>query len=182
MKLLTFALPLVALLTLAPQVARAGCPQSGSDGCDAVTKLEAKLEGAPMCLRLDGVEPENGCVCQGSFNLVNECAFDVTTMDFGLNGADTATIPAGETVSLDVRGSDSDGPLGGPPGVHHREINLEANGQSFKLLLDFTVEHRSSDVDYGCSASGAGKPGASGLGLGLGLAALLLARRRSSAR
>jgi MYXO-CTERM domain-containing protein len=172
MKLLAFAIPLVALLALAPRAARAGCPQTG-DGCDAVIKLEARLEGAPACASLMRVEPENGCVCQGSVDLKNDCAFDVVAQDFAFVNDKTIVVP-GETAFLDIEGSPSGDAVGGPPGVHHEELNLQGNGQTFKLILDFTVEHRV--LETGCSVSGADRPGLAGVGLGL--AALLLARRR----
>jgi len=172
MKLLAFAIPLAALLTLAPRAALAGCPQTG-DGCDAVIKLEARLEGAPACARLDRVEPENGCVCQGTVTLVNDCTFDLVAQDFDF-GSDATTVLPGETGFLNVEGSSSDDVVGGPVGVHHDELSLQGDGQTFKLILDYTVEHRV--LETGCNVSGGERPGLAAAGLGL--AALLFARRR----
>ncbi|MDI3289873.1 MXAN_0125 family MYXO-CTERM protein [Polyangium sp. 15x6] len=173
MKLLAFAIPLAVAFVLAPRAAHAGCPQAAGDGCDAIIKIEARLEGAPACARLDQIEPENGCVCHGTVSFVNNCAFDIVAQDFSF-GSDKTLILAGETAFLNVEGSPSDDAVGGPPGVHHDELNLQADGQAFKLIVDYTVEHRV--LETGCSVSGADRPGLAGAGLGL--AALLFARRR----
>ncbi|MDI1435732.1 MXAN_0125 family MYXO-CTERM protein [Polyangium sorediatum] len=173
MKLLALAIPFAVALTLAPRAAHAGCPQAG-DGCDAVIKIEARLEGAPACAVLDTVEPENGCVCYGTVNLVNNCAFEVAAQDFSFV-SDKTLVLAGETGILNVEGSPSGEDVGGGPGVHHDELNLQGDGQSFKLVLDYTVERRVLETG-GCSVSGAERPGLAAVGLGL--AALLFARRR----
>ncbi|MDI1449093.1 MXAN_0125 family MYXO-CTERM protein [Polyangium sp. 6x1] len=173
MKLLAVAIPLAAVLALAPRAARAGCPQAAGDGCDAVIKLEAALEGAPACARLDRIDSENGCVCHGTVSLVNNCAFDVVAQDFTFDGTQTLVLP-GETGFLYVEGGSTGDAVGGPPGDHHDELNLQADGQAFKLVLDYSVEHRV--LETGCSVSGADRPGLAGVGLGL--AALFFARRR----
>lgn len=164
MKLLALAISIAAVLALAPRAAHAGCPQAG-DGCDAVIKIEASLEGAPACVRVENVAPENGCVCHGSLDVVNNCAFEIIAQDFKF-ASDKTGIPAGETGLLNVEDAS--------PGVHHDELNLDGDGQAFKLVLDYTVEHRV--LETGCSVSGADRPGLAGVGLGLG--ALLFARRR----
>ncbi|HVK67970.1 MAG TPA: MXAN_0125 family MYXO-CTERM protein [Polyangium sp.] len=166
MKLLAFVIPFAVALALAPRAAHAGCPQAAEDGCDAVTKLEAVLEGAPACARIDRIEPENGCVCHGTVTLVNDCAFDIVTKDFAFGSDKTSVLP-GETGFLDVEGAGA--------GAHHEELDLQGDGQSFKLVLDYTVERRVLETG-GCSVSGADRPGLGAVGLGL--AALLFARRR----
>ncbi|MDC0743030.1 MXAN_0125 family MYXO-CTERM protein [Polyangium mundeleinium] len=165
MKLLAFAIPFAVALALAPRAAHAGCPQAAEDGCNAVIKIEAVLEGAPACARVDRVEPENGCVCHGTVTVVNDCTYDIVTTDFAF-GSDDALLLPGETGFLDVEGKE--------PGVHHEELNLQGQGQLFKLMLDYTVERRV--LETGCSVSGADRPGLGAVGLGL--AALLFARRR----
>ncbi|WP_437776925.1 MXAN_0125 family MYXO-CTERM protein [Sorangium sp. So ce1097] len=173
MKSLAFAIPFAAVLAFAPSAARAGCPQV-EPGCDAVVALEARLEGAPACARLDRIEPENGCVCYGSLALVNDCAFELVAQEFAFVNDKTTVLP-GATESLYIEGSSSGEAVGGPPGVHHEELNLQADGQSFKLILDFTVEHRVLETG-GCNVSGGSRPGLAAVGLGL--AALLFGRRR----
>lgn len=173
MKSIAFAIPFAVVLAFAPSAARAGCPQV-EPGCDAVVELEARLEGAPACVRLDKVEPENGCVCYGSVALANDCAFELVAQDFAFVNDKTTVLP-GETLSLDIDGSPTGDAVGGPPGRNHEELNLQADGQSFKLILDFTVEHRV--IETGCNVSGGSRPGLAAVGLGL--AALLFARRRA---
>lgn len=162
-------------LALVPGLAHAGCPQVG--GCSATTKIAARLEGAPDCVRIDKVEPENGCVCHGDVTLFNACDFDLVAAypdpEIGAGGSEIIAPQTGTTFSFTKEA---------PLGDHQEVLAMEANGTSFSLIVDYTVEYR--ELEAGCSiASGAGAGGAGaprlGIGLGLGLAALLLARRRA---
>ncbi|TKC91478.1 MXAN_0125 family MYXO-CTERM protein [Polyangium fumosum] len=166
MKLLAFAIPFAVALALAPRAAHAGCPQAVEGGCNAVIKLEAVLGNEPACVRLDRIEPENGCVCHGTVTVVNDCTYDIVSTE-PVFGTDDSLLLPGETGFLNVEGKE--------PGVHHEEFNLQGQGQLFKIILDYTVERRVLETG-GCSVSGAERPGLAGVGLGL--AALLFARRR----
>jgi len=166
MKWLAFSVVVGALGAALHGVAWAGCPQAG-DGCDAVVKISAALEGAPMCVRVDRAGPENGCVCQGTVYVVNDCAVDLVATDFTWGGADT-TVPPGKTGQFD-RSEE-------PVGEHHEELHLTSDGKAFTLILDYTVEHRAFEP-VGCGVSGRGELGV--VGAGLGLAALAFARRRA---
>jgi MYXO-CTERM domain-containing protein len=169
MRLHFVLLTLGALALFAPSIAHAGCPQAG-DGCDAVIKLDATFQGGPACAKIERTEPENGCVCQGYAHVANGCTTELAATDFLWNDGSTA-IAAGATGMVLVEGD--------AVGTQHDEFTVTAEGQTFKLVLDYTVEHRV--LETGCSAAPVQNQGSSGY-VGIGLAALAMARLRKHRR
>lgn len=176
----------LAVLWLSPS-AFAGCPQAYGK-CLAVVELEARLEGAPSCLGVERVEPENGCVCSGSLTLKNDCDFEIHAPDFKFALTEDDSPSAGEeslaphdTTPIYVSGGDAravePGEIAvGGEGEHQVTLGLVGDGQDIALILDATVDERGRDA--GCSVR---PPASRGTGLiaWVGLCVLGLGARRT---
>ena len=165
MRLLFLLFTIGTLLSFAPRTAYAGCPQVG-DGCDAVIKVEATLQGSPACITIDRTETENGCVCQGYAYVRNDCATDLVATDFMWADSST-TVKPGAIGMLQIDGD--------ALGTQHDEFTLSSGGQTFTFALDYTVEHRVLETGS-CATTEQNHDG--GVGIGIGVAALALTRRR----
>lgn len=166
MKSFLVSVSLVLAAILAPRVASAGCPQIG--GCDAVIAIEARLEGGPSCVRIERTEPENGCVCQGTVYVANDCDFEVVAPEVDWNSGNHSIAPHTS------QGIDRDQM---PAGKHHDVIALEADGTTFQLVIDYEVAFREMESG-GCSVTSGAAGSSAALGTMVAAAALMAARRR----
>ncbi len=169
MKMLLFLFSSALLLCLAPKLAVAGCPSSGSGGCNLSSNAIATLSPDPNCIEISF--DENDCVCQNTMFVENNCSETMQAVNFELcvTGTCFADLEPGNTATYQLPSGD-DLALGEQTQSLLIKIGED---QNVELDLSFEVVHVE---DGGCSVGGGSN--VPGIGTLLLLLALIPLRPR----